>query len=440
MSAGYDASRLDELLSRLLDETALPQDLTAEINAILLGSPAARAHYRSCLRVHAALVRTRRLADSPEIVAIPAARRRWKPAGWAAAVAACIALSGFFMTRSGSREIASMTGSTAAVWAGNSDHFSLRQPVELVRGFAEITYRNGVRVILEGPCRFQVSTENSMEVTHGRATVRVPHSQRGFRLNTPAGGITDLGTEFGVAVGSGVEGPVTLTQVFDGMIEIPADNKPDKRLMAGDSLAIVRESGATRLVPKLGDYRVDLGGSARKLPVLSGTTVVSGNLALGKPATTPDFYQKSHGSVFPASALTDGRLNDSGSPGDWSFWLAANGNHGEFTVDLLENSLIGRLEFQNTRNRIHDDRGLKEISVQVSQNGRDFHEVLHTELRRISELPPAGVDFPIESFEIPPTTARYVKVVGLDHYRNAQRLPEDPNHGGGLNEIRIFAP
>jgi hypothetical protein len=312
--------------------------------------------------------------------------------------------------------------------------------MDLVAGFVEVTYRNGVRVILEGPCRFEVTSASSMTVAHGRATVNVPHPVDGFHLDTPAGRITDLGTEFGIAVGSGVEGPVILTEVFTGEIEIPAENTPRKRLQEGDSLAIVRETGGTKLVPTLGDYRVDLGDSARQLPVSSGASPASGNLALGKPVSSPSYYSKEHGSTFPPASLTDGRLNDSGSPGDWSFWLAPNEETGEFTVDLIESYEIGRIDFQNTRNRTHGDRGFREISILVSDDGMEFREIFKTELRRIPELPAPGVDFPFESFTFDPVRTRFVKVVGLSHYRHPDRPLDNPNHGGGLNEIRIFAP
>ena len=69
-----------------------------------------------------------------------------------------------------------------------------------------------------------------------------------------------------------------------------------------------------------------------------------------------------------------------------------------------------------------------------------FKEILTAELRRIPELPAPGVDFPFESFPLDPVSARFVKVVGTSHYRHLDRPPENPNHGGGLNEIRIFAP
>ncbi len=434
MTANYDPARLDALLQQLFDE-ALAGDEISELNAILAGSPEARAHYRKSLRIHAALIRHPRAGNVVPFGVTARFRRFWPVAsGLAAAVVLCATL---VFSR---KPVAELSGSTGAVWAEKVAPGALDRPMDLVAGFVEITYRNGVRVILEGPCRFAVTSASSMDVAHGRATVKVPHHLNGFHLDTPAGRITDLGTEFGVAVGSGVEGPVILTEVFDGEIEIPAEETPRKRLQSGDSLAIVRETGGTRLISTVGDYRVDLADSARRLPRSSGRASSAGNLALGKPVSSPGCYSKQHGSVFPAAALTDGRLNDTGSPGDWSFWLAPNGESGEFTVDLLEKNTIGRVELQNTRNRTHGDRGLRAISIQVSDDNLAFREVLQAELRRIPDLPAPGVDFPIESFSFGPVSARFVKVVGLSHFRKPERPFEDPNEGGGLNEIRVFAP
>ena len=74
------------------------------------------------------------------------------------------------------------------------------------------------------------------------------------------------------------------------------------------------------------------------------------------------------------------------------------------------------------------------------EDGEDFREIFQAELAPIPVLPPPGVDFPFESFVFPAVEARFVRVIGLSHYRHPERPPENPNEGGGLNEIRIFAP
>lgn len=430
-----DMPRFEELLQLLLDEDLSGND-GAELDEILQGSPQARARYRTALRLHAALIRH----PQPEkIVKLPKPAR--KQGWWIAGVAACALLGGWIALDAPRTPVATLTGTTAAVWKDDVTPGDLAgKRLELASGYAEIGYRSGARVILEGPCQFEVTSARSMVVVHGRATAKVPHTVHGFHLDTPAGRITDIGTEFGIAVGSGSDGPVVLTQVFDGEIEIPAEKSPRKRLHSGAALAIVGETGGTRLITATGGYQVNLADSARRLPAAAGVSPEAGNLALGKPVTSPAHYAMPHGNVFPPESLTDGRLNDSGNPGDWSFWLAPNGANGEFTVDLLDHHKIGRIELQNTRNRTYGDRGMRHFRVEVSDDGIDFTEIFRGELQRIAKLPAPGVGFPFETFTFPPVSTRYVKVTGLDHYSSLERPPREPNHGGGLNEIRIFAP
>lgn len=435
MKTDYDATRLEDLLVQLFDES-LTEPLIDELNQILNHSAAARQHYRRSQKLHAALIRHRAPHEVPSSHEVHS--RSFKH--WVTlAAAACILLGSAWCLSFLGKPVARLSGVTSAIWQNGVTPVSLRQPQQLNSGYAQISFRSGVNVILEGPCQFQVTSQHSMKVNHGRATVKVPHHLDGFHLDTPAGRITDLGTEFGVAVGTGSEGSVILTEVFDGEIEIPAENTPRKRLLSGESLAIVRETNKTRLISTLGDYRVDLGDSARQLPKPSERRATQGNLAAGKPVFSPAWYVGRHGDSFPPDNLTDGRFNDTGSPGDWSFWLAPNGVAGEFTVDLLAEFLVGRIELQNTRNRTHGDRGFREISIQVSTDNQSFREIFRAEMQRINDESSPGVDFPIESIRFDPVHTRYIKVVGLSYYRKMDRPLDDPNEGGGLNEIQVFA-
>jgi len=229
MKTDYHSTRLEELLVRLFDES-LTEPLIDELNQILSHSAAARQHYRRSQKLHAALIRHRALHEVPSSHNIPPRRiKHWVTP----AVAACILLGSAWWLSSVEKPAAHLSGVTSAIWQSGATPVSLTQPQQLNSGFAQVSFRSGVIVILEGPCQFQVTSDSSMKVSHGRATVKVPHHIDGFHLDTPAGRITDLGTEFGVAVGTGSKGPVILTEVFDGEIEIPAENTPRKRLLSG---------------------------------------------------------------------------------------------------------------------------------------------------------------------------------------------------------------
>jgi len=445
-SPDYDAARLDERIADLLDGT-LPESGRAELERILSGSRQARDHYRHSLRIHAALIRhavSDQAAGEEKIVRLPS-RRRWVAC---AAAAACIVIAGWLVFPHGGRPVARLSGENGAVWSGADPAGELLgQALELKKGFAEISFRSGVRVTVEGPCRFRVKDLSSLEFSHGRASVKAPEKKPegfAFHLDTPGGRLTDLGTEFGVSVGAGAQGAVVMTEVFSGEIEVPSgDDGARRKMQAGDAAAILKETGGTRLVTTVGDYPVDLGDVARRLPGRLKRHDFSGNLALGKPVTTPAYLSKAGGSVFPPDNLTDGRLNDTGSPGDWSFWLAPDGETGEFTVDLLRPEMINRVVLQNTRNRRNGDRGLKEFAILVSEDGVTFDQVFQGEMKRVEQQPQPGVDFPFETFTFGAVKARYVAVVGLSHYQSKERGPGHHHyhlHSGGLNEIMVFGP
>jgi hypothetical protein len=307
-------------------------------------------------------------------------------------------------------------------------------PVEFTRGFVKLGFPSGASVTLEGPCRFRLDEKESLSVLHGRASVHTPKGAEGFRIDTPGGRFVDLGTEFGLAVGSDGATPVVLTEVFKGEVEVQTGHQDKTRLTIGQSRALVRESGKPKLLSALDDSPVMLVNHSKYFPPSASG---EGNLALGKPVFSPGYCSRPHGSVFPADNLTDGRINDSGVPGDWSFWLAPDGQNGEFTVDLLQPEKIGRLSLQNTNNRGIDDRGTAAFEAYGSIDNKEFFPLITAELPRVTEDP--GAEYPFLDFSFGPVEARYVKIVVTEHYRHVQRPPEHPCQGGGLNEIRVFA-
>lgn len=116
----------------------------------------------------------------------------------------------------------------------------------LASGLLEITYTNGTRVVLEGPCEFTADSSAGGYLCIGKLTARVekakPQATRSsplFTLRTPMVTVTDLGTEFGVEVDDG--GNCT-THVFKGRVEVkPHDSRHTDRaveLSVGESARI----------------------------------------------------------------------------------------------------------------------------------------------------------------------------------------------------------
>lgn len=444
MKLDHDKNRLEALVHLLLDGDLCEKSST-ELNAILLKSADARAAYRHSIAVHSALERHGKDSTSVPNFSnepVPFEKHRLNRYVGLAIAASIVLATSLFLSKKSPSHFATLSGSTSAIWENSEladdGIFETGKSTSLVSGYAEIAFRSGVNVIIEGPSRFEIKSADTIFVAHGRASVKVPDGMSGFHLDTPGGRITDLGTEFGVAVGSGSEGPVVMAEVFDGEIEVP-EKQSTRRLSQGESLAIVRDTKGTRLVSQLGNYPVSLGGTARTLPSHSSETDSATNLALGKPAFSPAHYSNVHGENFGPWGLTDGRLNDTGTPGDWSFWLAPNGENGEFTIDLLEKTKIARIALQNTRNRTYGDRGIREFVIFVSDDNKAFHEIVSGELSRIIEQPSPGEEIPFETFAFPAIETRYVKLVCLSHYRHLNRPADALNQGGGLSEIRIFS-
>ena len=55
------------------------------------------------------------------------------------------------------------------------------------------------------------------------------------------------------------------------------------------------------------------------------------NVALGKTVTGSGYFDSSQIEIFPYDNVTDGRYNDSGEGGDWSFWLTPGTEQGDRT-------------------------------------------------------------------------------------------------------------
>jgi hypothetical protein len=427
------------LLLHALFEDSLGEAERVELNALLAANPAARARYRRSAAIHSALAR--RSATPSYFVQAPAVIRTVSfPKAWLAAAAALALLATaaaiHFARPRGPVAMVLETGGVS--WAEGSaapasGRLPVAVPLEFNGGFVRLGYPSGAEVTLEGPCRFRLDEKEALSLLHGRASVHTPDGAEGFWIDTPGGRFVDLGTEFGLAVGSDGTTPVVLTEVFKGEVEVQSTPQDSTRLTVGESRALVRDAGRPRLLAALDESPVTLVNHARVLPRSSGG---EGNLALGKPVFSPGYCSRPHGSVFPPDNLTDGRLNDSGVPGDWSFWLAPDGAGGEFTVDLLRAETVGRLSLQNTNNRGIDDRGTAAFEAFGSTDNKVFFPLSAGGLPRVGEDP--GEAFPFHDFSFDPVEVRYVKVVVTRHFRHSERPADDPHQSGGLNEIRIF--
>jgi len=119
------------------------------------------------------------------------------------------------------RVVAELGNSVHAKWAETPDSNGLRSgTLELREGVAEITFKQGTRVLIQAPCEFDLLSTNRMELMGGSVTAFVPEQARGFRVMTPQSEIVDFGTEFGVAVAPSTAYEV---HVFKGRVGLEPD-------------------------------------------------------------------------------------------------------------------------------------------------------------------------------------------------------------------------
>lgn len=125
-----------------------------------------------------------------------------------------------------------ITGLFGVRWSDTSNSF-IPNPKDLLKidsGIIELTYPNGVQVILEGPASYQASGGNGGSLDFGRLVASVPPGAEGFEVNYQHGKVVDLGTEFGMDVS---QDGVADIGVFDGEVEVHAPDNPstDVRLV-----------------------------------------------------------------------------------------------------------------------------------------------------------------------------------------------------------------
>lgn len=153
---------------------------------------------------------------------------------------------GFFRGPDDPREVvARLERTVECLWADDDSRIPVGTPIRqgheirLRAGLAEVEFRDGTHVILEGPVSLKPDSIDSATLRYGRITAKSPHRPTRFTVNTPSTQVVDLGTEFGVHVD--VTGASTVA-VFDGSVQIEHRNPPSQRryetLLAGERVCI----------------------------------------------------------------------------------------------------------------------------------------------------------------------------------------------------------
>ncbi len=206
---------LNELCSAVVDGT-ISDIQRARLSRWLSASDDARQFYTRAMALSASLYTfaSEMQVEAPD--AVPSASHvvpiawRW----WAGGLAAAAAVAAIFWVLSpparrdgpanpaGAREtVARVTGVKDCRWAGAvayqpGDSVRDGQRLELVSGFAEVTFDSGARIVLNGPALLKVNSAWDATLRRGTLKAIVPPEALGFRVSNRTVQLVDLGTEF----------------------------------------------------------------------------------------------------------------------------------------------------------------------------------------------------------------------------------------------------
>ena len=193
-------------------------------------------------------------------------------------------------------------------------------PLELRSGLVEFRTASGTILLLQGPARFEILDGLRGRLYSGNLVVRMPKGRSGFVVETPKMRVTDLGTEFGVAVADGGESQV---QVYEG--EVRAESTitgGEKRLKAGQAMRSEKGGGLVedaaspnsfvrRFPPPA--FPTEPGGTlfntsvveVVQVAVASTPVVIDGDLSEWTPAKP---FQSACAPPYHASYFVEGRM------------------------------------------------------------------------------------------------------------------------------------
>jgi len=235
-----DLHRLAELAEKLRENTIADAEV-AELESLLAESVAAREAFAALALLATDLGQAHgrftcpvpTLATARGRFVFSFVRARWLPL----ALAACLVLAVTFAWRSladvsapSGPPVATVSNASGAVLLANQHPISSavgtalgRGALYLSTGLLELTYPNGVVIVLEAPARFDLRNATTLWLGEGNVSARVPDGAQGFTVETASARIVDLGTEFGVSAKAGS----SEVHVFKGEVLITNPTEPN---------------------------------------------------------------------------------------------------------------------------------------------------------------------------------------------------------------------
>lgn len=240
-----DLTRVEDLAQRVADGLA-DEAVITELEELMKEDPSARILYLQTLQLHQDLERRSEAepsgsatssSPSPEPLPITSSRRTRRVL-LAAAAALVLSLVGGWIWLTQQEPFALITR-LDQVEESFRYHQILKpgDQISIRSGFLELTYRNGARVVLEGPANYTLEDSMHGRLELGSLAAEVPPGASGFTIVTPSAEVEDIGTHFAVAL---LETGRTELEVFGGEVRAKSAlaKSTAKSVTTGESAAV----------------------------------------------------------------------------------------------------------------------------------------------------------------------------------------------------------
>lgn len=261
LDGGLSDAEQSDLILRLDEDPALRRSFAAQVAMLGATRAAADANPRWLALFDALdLAADRDSFEAETMSRIEfASRRPWhsRPAVWGIAAAVALLLAGGFLLKirqpgpsapalagptSKPGEISSVAfviGSSPEAGLGAGSYLK-PGVISQEEGWMTFQTLNGVSVTLDAPFEVNLLSHDRVLLSKGRARVRVPEGAEGFRLESPAFDVVDLGTEFAALVHDDGTGTC---RVFEGKADVSlldsiGEVKRTQQLVANESVWI----------------------------------------------------------------------------------------------------------------------------------------------------------------------------------------------------------
>lgn len=154
------------------------------------------------------------------------------------AIAACLFIGcclWVYFTPKSSAEVAKVIESYQAQWKSETPILLHAKEYQLESGLAKIEFKNGAKIILEGPSEIRLESANGVHLSYGRLVAYVSSQALGFTVKTDQAEYIDLGTKF--AIQANKDGS-SECHVFEGKVQLARERQPHVMIEAGQAKGV----------------------------------------------------------------------------------------------------------------------------------------------------------------------------------------------------------